>query len=59
MATEVLEGFSPGVLNALCVTQTKILNNRKLEQHKVTKSEPVILLFSKVTLKATAVNSDS
>ena len=50
MATAVLKGFSPDVFNRLYVT-----HNKNLEPNV----ELVIFLFSKVTLKATAVNSDS
>ena len=50
LATEVPMGFSAGVFNKLYVT-----HNKNLEP----KSELIILFFSKVTLKATAVNSDS
>ena len=55
MATEVLKGFSPGIFNRLYIT-----HNKNLEQWKFrTKEQAIIFLFSKVTLKATVVNSDS
>ena len=55
LATEVLKGFSPGVLSRLCVTHSKSSNSRNLEP----KIELIIFLFFKVALKATVVNSDS
>ena len=54
LATEVLKGFSPGVFNSFCVT-----HNKNLQQPKFRTKELIIFLFSKVTLKATAINSDS
>ena len=57
MTTEVMEGFSPGVVNRLCVTHKK-----NLEQQKCRNKEPakvIIFLFSKLTVKVTDVNSNS
>ena len=53
LATEVLKGFSPGFFSRFYVTHNKNFGNLEL------KSELVIFLFSKVTLKARAVNSGS
>ena len=52
LGTEVLKGFSSVVFKRLCVTHNKNLEQWKLEP----KSELIIFPFSKVTLKATAVN---
>ena len=57
LTTEVMKGFSPGVINRLCVTHKK-----NLVQQKCRTKEPaklIIFLFSKVTVKATDVNSNS
>ena len=51
LATEVLKDFSPGVFSRHYVNHIKNLEQRKFRAD--------IFLFSKVTLKATAVNSDS
>ena len=56
LAREVLNGFSPGVFNRLCVTHNKNLEQRKF---RTKERANIIFLFSEVTLKATAVNSDS
>ena len=55
LATEVLKDFSPGVFNRSCLTHTKKKNS---EQRKF-RSELIMFLFSKVTVKATAVNPGS
>ena len=59
LATEILKSFSPGVFNRLYVTHDKNLGQRKFRpKERANNSELIIFLFSKVTLKARAVNSD-
>ena len=67
LATEVLKGFSPGVFNRLYVNHKKNLEQPKFRSKERAnntsllepKSELMIILFSKVTLKAKTVNSGS
>ena len=67
LVTEVLNGFSPGVFNRLYVNHKKNLEQPKFRSKERAnntsllepKSELMIILFSKVTLKATAINSES
>ena len=48
LAKKIIEGFSPGVFNRLCVTDNKCSNSGNLEL----KSELIMFFFFKVELKA-------